>query len=406
VYNGSALIVRSWDGTTLSNMGTTFNDEYTTPGTGNVPAARLIAVHQSYVWVADTLESATRYGTRVRFSHFNNAENWATDDYFDIDPYDSDDHITALVPFQNMLLVFKHRSVHAVYGYDRDTFVVERLVDNAGCATQEAISASAGVCYWVSHDGNVYAFNGKGVVPIGSRIASIFQRDLLTPGASHLALWTGEGLHVVLLLSDGSRRWFYYAPGVGSSGAWTEFMYGAAELRPHSMVWWRKPTGAVEVLLTDSTQTRPLLFDDPDGVYDSLEESTTTRINGWWVSHWMDGKKPMLRKRFRRGRLVAASGGSTALRVEVYRDYDENTVHKAFTVPIVSVADSGTQWGDDWGDIVWASDNETYSFERLSSSGACYAIAYRICPCPSAAPDVWWVDSLTVPFKTKQFKLS
>ena len=63
--------------------------------------------HQGFMWVADTVESSVRNRSRVRWSHPLQPEDWASADYFDIDPDDESDQITALVPFRDMLLVFK-----------------------------------------------------------------------------------------------------------------------------------------------------------------------------------------------------------------------------------------------------------------------------------------------------------
>jgi len=63
------------------------------------------------MWWADTVEGGTRFRSRVRFSHPLQPRDFADADFFDIDPDDQSDQITALVPFKDHLLVFKRRSV-------------------------------------------------------------------------------------------------------------------------------------------------------------------------------------------------------------------------------------------------------------------------------------------------------
>ena len=128
-WSAGSLVMRYRTGAglgTATALTNTFNNTYTAPTGGNMPLARLIADHAGHMFVADTTESGTRYRPRVRWPHPLQPEDWASADYFDIEPDDSSDQITAIVPFKNQLLVFKRRSVYAIYGYDKDSFTVGR----------------------------------------------------------------------------------------------------------------------------------------------------------------------------------------------------------------------------------------------------------------------------------------
>ena len=212
---------------TVTNLTNTANNNYAAPTSGNAPLARLIANHMGYMWWADTVEAGTRYRYRVRFSHFLQPENFADADYFDIDA-NSDDEITALVPFGAALLVFKRRSVFAINGSSRDDFVPERITGVSGATTQEAISYNAGVCYWWSSDGNVFAYNGRGVIPLGERIrGAVFLNYVDAANADARVCWAGGRLYVSLVASSGTSRFLYvYDPSVGKNGAWTQYDFG------------------------------------------------------------------------------------------------------------------------------------------------------------------------------------
>ena len=110
-----------WDGTTAADLGVTFGSG------GNMPQAQYIAAWNNFAWVANTYESATNHKYRLRWSNINDPETWTANDYVDIDKGDHGDYITGLCPMGDRLLVFKSNSVHAIFGWDSDSFQVVNL---------------------------------------------------------------------------------------------------------------------------------------------------------------------------------------------------------------------------------------------------------------------------------------
>ena len=143
---------------TLTAAGSgTWNNNYVVPTGGVMPLARVAVNHSGYFWAADTVEGSVRYPSRIRFSHVGFPEDWAENDYFDIDPENDRDSIRALFSYRDELLVFKESGVWAVGGWDRESFFVRKISPSAGICVPTAISSSSSIAYWVSNEGNVFA---------------------------------------------------------------------------------------------------------------------------------------------------------------------------------------------------------------------------------------------------------
>jgi len=117
-----------WDGATATALVPDLD-----ASDGHFQCARYTTAWAEFVWVAYTLESGTTHKNRVRFSKVNDAENWTATDYIDIDIGEDGDHITAIIPDADRLLVFKQNRVYAIYGFSRDSFEVRNITRTAGC---------------------------------------------------------------------------------------------------------------------------------------------------------------------------------------------------------------------------------------------------------------------------------
>lgn len=395
--NATALVMRYWNGTAFTTLTNTANDNYTAPTSGNAPLARLIADHAGFMWWADTIESGTVYRSRLRFSHYLQPENWANADYFDIEPDDRTDRITALVPFKNVLLVFKQKAVFAVYGTSRDDFTVERIAASSGAVSQEAVSASAGVVYWWSADGNVFAYNGRGVLPIGNQVMIDLVRDgTIRPNADHRVCWAENRLYVSVVYPDGTTRYTYvYDPSVGS-GAWTKYDFGFT-----SMVWWRRASSANGIMFR--IYNKAGIFDynvaSQQGDYDG---TNTVTPSGYYRTSWFSASDTALLKRWKRLRVTASVGDAATLNADVFYDFDESTVRK--TLQAAVDPSTGTMlWGSGtWGTSLWAGVNVVFGFERLPAAGRSHAVQFKFYFTNHVSP--WTVDSFTLPYLEKGYR--
>lgn len=393
--NGGNLLMRFWNGTAFTTLTNTSNNNYTSPTQANAPLARLIASHSGHMFWADTVESSTRYRSRVRWSHPLQPRDFADADYFDIEPDDQTNQITALVPFKDVLLVFKQRGVFAIYGYDRSTFVVERISTRAGVFSQEQVDTNSGVCYWWSTDGNVYAYNGRGVVPIGERIVNVVYDGTVTAGhVDHRLMWGENRLWLVLKTAAGGRLTYMYDPAVGENGAWTQFSY-----TPSSMFWWVKNDGTSQIMFLLPSVGR--MYDLGNAAQEQDESGgVNTPINAYYRTAWYSAQDTALKKRWRRPTVTVAANDNCTLNVDVFHDFNESSPNRTLVLPVTQ-AGGDMVWGDDWGSD-WSGNDPVYEFDRLSSPGRSNAIQFKFYMTDHASR--WWIDSYALPFYEKAYR--
>lgn len=396
-YNGgTTLIMRSWNDAAYATLTNTANNNYAAPTGGNAPLARLIANNGGYMWWGDTVEAGTRFRSRIRWSHPLQPEDFATADFFDIEPDDQTDQITALLSFRGQLLVFKKRAVYAVYGTTRDDFVVERITNTAGATSQECVTAGPDAAYWWSPDGEVYAFDGKGVAPIGYKISVLATNGTVTPGSTgHTIVWAENRLWLTLLGGAGTRETYVFDPIVGQ-GAWTHYT-----LPIGSIVWWRRVSGINGIMLR---------LDGKAGIQDigistqkaDNDGAATTPIAGYYKTTWFSADDTSLLKRFKRLNVTASSEDDATMNIEVYFDFDESTVKKLLQIP-VSLSTGGTLWnGSTWNGGLWSSGAAIFAFERSASTGRGHAILFKVYMTNHLGG--WTLDSFALPYLEKAYR--
>ena len=405
-YQTSSIVMTSWDGTTFRNpIPTLFNDDYLAPmpqGSGDVPTARFIAEHAGFLWVADTVESSVRYPSRVRFSHEQNPENWGTDDWFGVGDPSGSDPITSLVPFMDRLLVFKKDSVWQVLGYDRDTFILERITNASGTCTCGAIAVNSGVAYWFSTDGQLMAFNGERVTVLSEPIRWWSDIGKIKHGGAHRLMWADGRLWLSLEATTGATdssgrvytRWlFIWDPAVG---AFTRYDREVTDL-----CWWSKSGEDGDPLFLEGSGTDLFRYDR--AYTKDIDSTGDVRIDGYYRTGWWRAGETATRKRWKRPRVTAAADSQATVQVESFYDFDDNTPRRSHEF-VIQAPESLAYWGEsDWGEADWSvGADEYYKFARLGSSGTARAISYKF-----SSPDNtgrWWVDSLAVPFRRKSVK--
>lgn len=389
------IVMFSWDGSTLDSLTPGFNDTET-PAGGETQLARLVASHKNHLFLADTVESATRFPHRVRFSYVGEPEDFRTADFFDVDVSDDSDPITALVPFREILLIFKRNSLWALHGNDRDDWVLDRISNATGTASFKHVDANSGVCYWLDCQGKLMAFDGRSVAFIGQKIWWWVDKGVLDAAGAHRVMWDGDRLWISMDAESGAgfqRTMFVWDP---SLKAFTRYGFQASD-----MVVWNRVGQEADLLFTRLIDPNIYRFDTRYTV-DKYSTDGSTRIDAYYRTSWITADETATRKRWKRPRLTAAAEDSCTIRVNVYRDFDEFTSTRQQDMAIVSPS------GSVWGTAVWGVDewydgrDENYEFERLGSSGTAYAIQYRF-----SSPDSttrWWVDSIAVPFRRKQVR--
>lgn len=399
----NTLAVKKWDGATFTTLTNAFNDDYLTPSgtSGDMPKARQIAAWNGFMWIGDTEESSTRYANRVRFSHQQAPEDWATNDWFTVGEIGDGDPITGFQPFGDRLLIFTKNSVWQITGYDRDTFVLEQVTDASGACTCRASAVNSGVCYWVSTDAQVMAYNRNGVIPISDKIRWWSDIGRIKHGGAHKLMWSDGRLWLSLEAGDTEEvaRWtFIWDP---TSQTWTRYGVVVDEL-----YHWNRGTVAdgdpLFFLDTADLPNTGLYRYSRSSYVDTDPDGTTHRIDGYYRTSWLRAGETATKKRWKRPRVTAAARADMNVRVEVFYDFDDLNPKKDQSFPIVSATVVSLWDTMDWGDVWAGSSDETYAFARLPSSGSARAVSYKFSSLDN--PSRWWVDSVAVPFRRKTVK--
>lgn len=390
-----------WTGVTATQLGTAFNENLQAPSGGNMPKAKLIAVWQGCVWLANTTESAVAYPNRVRWSHPNFPEDYRSIDFADIDTGVDGDEITALVPFGDRLLVFKRNSIHAVYGYGPDNFQVLPVHHSSGAVSADAVVATDEGVYYFSWPNGLMHYDGRHeprwlferLFPAitGGSIPDAYQAKV-TVG------WLNRRVFVSVPWgsSTSNARTFVFDPSVGKDGAWVQYDLGLG-----SMLLWRPPA-ADALPLAVVVGKSYLVRLDVDAAFDDFG-SGATHIASYYRTRWLDFGQPAVRKRWRRPEIVMMGGTTAKILVDARTDYDASLVRHSFYLD--TTADANTFMWDDpshgWDSgAVWArASSDINELRRGSSMGTSRAISMQFSgPLSNAS---WGIDSVSLKFTLK-----
>lgn len=367
VVNGSGAV--RWNGSTVTALGSTFNDNLAAPTGGNLPTARTIATHMGRLWVGYTRESGTDYPHRIRFSHPSNVantmgpEDWRTNDYIDIDPGVDGDYIVALVPMGERLLVFKRNSIYSIVGADQETFQVFPVTRQVGAVGADAIvSTDIGVFFFHWPTG-VYLFDGNNLQYLFANIRPAVEEgsvpdayaDKIALGYRSRRVWVS----VPWEASTTNARTFVYSTISPKQGAWVAY-----DIPVGGYLEW-KPAGADALLFgydssTAANRGRRVLKLEQDRTTDRYI-TDDEHIDSHFVTRWFDLGSPSRRKRWKSPGVIASNNEDGTFFVDSYQDWDGTSVVHSFAVTTTAPASTGFIWGSTlWGsaEALWGQDPE------------------------------------------------
>ena len=396
---------------------------------GHFPCARYTTTWAEHVWVAYTEELID--GTqknRVRFSKVNDAENWTATDYIDIDIGEDGDHITAIIPDADRLLVFKQNSIYAIYGFSRDSWEVRNLTRTAGCREgTQPVAATAGVFFWYAEEG-IYIVSYDDVAWVFERIRPAMTYDVgqpaLTLDTPPSLMWSGERLWVSVdyQSNDGlsesnqnnRRNMFVWDPSLGPTGAWVRH-----DINARSLLAYRPSGGTHSGIAATSAITGPAAFtriskvDDQTADVDTYDASYN-EINSYYQTGWFIGNRPTFPKRWGKTRTVLLADNDTRISTYIYKDYDLSGYWDSYYKDIVGIGSPAT-WDTDptgSGDGVWDTSEwqaqgtqDRYLFARWPTVGTAQAISLRFQVLPSVSKrGKWGVTSIIGMYRTRRLR--
>lgn len=360
ITNTAMTNVQKWDGSTFTLIDGTnpYNDDLTNPvGDFFPPRSRTIAVHGNVMFAANLFEvtPGAQFTSRLRWSHPGQPEDWREDDFIDIDPEDDAGPITALVPFQERLLVFKERAVYAVHGFAPNGFSVQALSKQVGAGSQQAVAVNEQFVFFEDPQRGTMSYDGKEIRWIFEKLYPLLEDSFANPtnhGRSALA-WHNQRLWVSMpWLAEpysGTFQTVVFDPRLnGGKGGWTRYTNN------DSVIWlsFMETDGSQHLLGSEGlyvfeTDVQGLFQDDHAGAV------ATREIRGYYQTRWHDADNFALRKRWKRPEMVMRDNANLQLLVDVFVDYNPNHVKRTFFLTTVQDGEELVWDVDDWDEAVW-----------------------------------------------------
>jgi hypothetical protein len=393
VYITTIGAVRRWNGsatTTMTSSGPTWQESFAAPGTAFFPQAQHVTTHLGQMWCASTVEESVAYPNRVRWSHPNQPESWRSLDFVDIK--DGGTGISAVVSWGDVLLVFKQRSVWAIYGVDGDTMQVVRLTDWEGAVGPAAVASSEAGVFFLSWPDGVFFWNGQGQPKnVSESLLPLFQGGEVNATVKHrfnLAflnrrLWMSLPLGVETVQS---RTWVL-DPSIGSEGAWVAYELADGKgFGPGTM--FSNASGEAQALAAHPSNPHILIVDRrPASVaLDDISTGGEIGFESFYLTKWHDGGVISAKKMWRRPDLIVdAPDSELILMIDVYHNWVEQTVRRSMEVTVPLAGDT-LIWNVEgvepdgipgWGEANWGAAPAGSLFQRGTNLGSARAVQLR-----------------------------
>jgi len=217
------------------------------------------------------------------------------------------------------------------------------------------VATPYGTFFWYA-DRGVYLYNREGFVWIFDKLSPAVDDGRVTFGSNPQLAWGNNKLYVsVDWTEDGTttRRTLIYDPTI-AGGAWITTNIDAAVLYAY------KPANESSTVYGACVANTGVLIDMEDEQKRSTDRyasSDVAHISSYFVTRWVSGKNPVVKKRWGRPRMVTSAESTIALPCEVFKDYDKSAAVTSFEVSIAGKT-SESKWGTaKWDD---ADDDSPY----------------------------------------------
>lgn len=154
--------IKFWDGTSL-----------TTVTHAELPVLRLAVEHKNRIFGVSAADP-----NKLVFSEDPGNDDgaghewyeaWLSTSFIYVPSPKANDPITAIVPFQDTLVIFTRTNKYVLYGTDPGSFTVRQASGNKGATSQNAVYADENNIYFVATDG-FYRYNGSADEIISDRV--------------------------------------------------------------------------------------------------------------------------------------------------------------------------------------------------------------------------------------------
>ena len=405
-----------------------FNNNYAVPNGNIFPACEYAEAHGGYMFAANIIEDAVTFPNRIRWSHPDQPEDWAKDDYIDI--LQGGSKITGLKSYRDHLLIFKVDSVWALYGYDRDSWQLIKVSLSIGAPAISAVTKSESTVYFYSASGRngIYAYQGDNPVLISEPLKRC--TDQITQDVDVWLGWVSRrlwcslpwdpdaefGSHGSILVFDpeiGSGAWIRYKPATGTIACIVERSDIATEF---PMIVTCGCTGYAGVLRTMVAPTRASDVFKPGTTAIGFRSRYRT---SWKHAGWPDLQKSWLRPRV----ITRIPPQQVRVRMNTFWNYDAKTAQRTHVYQVNS--EGGVFWrllgaadprgdGFNWGDgSLWGGGAsrigdvlvrpEAANAVRNGSLGWARAVSIEFSPEDYTLGLAWAVDAVVLKYNMRRF---
>lgn len=412
IATGTTNASQKWDGsvvTGLSASGPTWQDSYTSGLTGGyMPKAEHAVVHAGKVFVANTMENGVAFPNRIRWSHPNSPENWASMDSIDIN--DGGNGITALATFGGHLVVFKPNAVFAIFGYDSDTFQVVEISKSLGVLTPHAVCSNEHGVYFYSITDGLQRYSGNSIVNVFEAIKPAIVNRYINPNALNRVFvnYINHRIWVSVPYSESSNPTYSTAifvldTTVSQRGTWLKFStYDNSGI-----------AGGCNFIKSDGTEIpvvahayKPFVlqveqYNTPTDLVDGVDNQQFT---SYYRTRWFDGGNYSSKKMFRRPDIVVKQNADvSSLTIKAYGDYEEADSGEIKQFPLVVPASGvGMIWGiSKWGESSWGGTNVGSQIVLGRSIGLARSIQLEFVGAPAKS---WGINSFTLKYNQRRIK--
>ncbi len=142
---------------------------------GTPPLGTVGLAWNNVAWIGNT----TSNPSKLSYSILNDPTDWTSSGSGFVEPQPGDgDEITALMPISNnILLLFKNRSVFQVTGR-ADPFAVFPLFDGVGCVGKHAIVSVDGLVYFITPQGQMLITDGNYIYNSNQTVKYSYAKDI------------------------------------------------------------------------------------------------------------------------------------------------------------------------------------------------------------------------------------
>jgi hypothetical protein len=323
-----------------------------------MPTAEYIYVHANKMFAANTIEAGVLYPNRLRWSLENAPENWASDDYIDVNG--GGNGITGLSVVNGNLVIFKPRAIYVLFGYNSDTFQIVELSSDLGIHSKQQLAQTENGVYFYVRNNGIYFYNGSSIKYMFDNLKPIFDNNYVyNDGNDDITLsWINRRVWLSLPYSKTSGAVtdatinFILDPDI-NDGVYTAFQHHDGKGLIGGCDW-TDSSGNDYALMLHPTSPYVIKVDLYEAESDSTS-GTLTPFTSYYRTKWQDGGNYVQKKMWRRPDFVLKESAiASSISVKVFHDFAEgsNQERRLFSLnqaPEIGGLIWGTgKWGENW----------------------------------------------------------